>query len=237
MNNRQAGRHAFLLHGRHIGFGHFGIAAFSDKVSQRRIIDRRLGSQRMACGNGNIGCADKGIRAGGVDGDLLFAVSHIEGDFDTFRAANPVALHGFDLLRPLFQRIQVVQQLFRIIGDFDKPLRDLFTLNFGVAAPAAAVDHLLVRQHRLIVRAPVHGRGLFIDQAFFIQFGKEPLFPAIVLWLAGCQFTTPVIAKAQQFELVFHVGDVVVSPRGRSGVVFHRSAFRRQAESIPANRL
>ena len=187
--------------------------------------------------NGDIGCADKGIRAGGVDGDFLFAVSNVERDFDAFRTANPVTLHGFDLLRPLFQRIQVVQQLFRIIGDFDKPLRDLFALNFGVAAPAAAIDHLLVRQHRLIVRAPVDGRGLFIDQTFLIQFSEEPLFPAIILWLAGRQFTTPVIAKAQQFKLVFHVGDVVVCPGGRCGVIFNRSAFRRQAESIPANRL
>jgi leucyl-tRNA synthetase len=33
------------------------------------------------------------------------------------------------------------------------------------------------------------------------------------------------------------VGDVVVGPGRRCGIVFDRRAFRRQTESIPANRL
>ncbi len=237
MDNEQAGRHAFLLHRRHFGFGNFGVAAFVDEVDQRRVVARALLRQRVARGDRHVGGAHEGVGTGGVNRQLLFAVRHVEGDFHAFGAANPVALHGFHLLWPAFKRVQIVQQLIGVGGDFDEPLRDLFTLDLGVAAPAAAVDNLFVGQHGQIVRAPVHRRGLLVDQAFFIQLGEEPLFPAVVFRLAGGDFAIPVVAEPQQFQLVLHVFDVVVGPRGRCGVVFHRRAFRRQAERIPADRL
>ena len=237
MDGEQTGCHAFFLHRRHLCFGDFGVAAFGDKVSQHRVAHRRLQRQRMASGDRDVGSAQEGVRTRGVNGHFLFAVGNVEGDLDPFGTANPVALHGFDLFWPVFQRVEVVKQLIGIVGDLNEPLRDLFALDFGVAAPAAAVDNLFVRQHRLIVRAPVHRRGFFINQAFFIQFGEEPLFPAVVFRLAGGQLAAPVIAEAQQFQLVLHIFDVVVGPwRGR-GVVFYRRAFRRQAERVPADRL
>jgi hypothetical protein len=67
----------------------------------------------------------------------------------------------------VIQVIQIVQQLVSVGGDFDKPLRDLFTLNFGVAAPAAAVDNLFIRQNGLIVRAPVYRGGFFRPAPFY----------------------------------------------------------------------
>ncbi|CSE72995.1 Uncharacterised protein [Shigella sonnei] len=137
----------------------------------------------------------------------------------------------------MIQFIQIVEQLVSVSSDFDKPLRDLFTFNFGIAAPAAAVDNLFVRQYGLVVRAPVDRRSLLIYQAFFIQLGEEFLFPTVVFRRTGCQLAAPVITKAQHFELVFHIRDVVVRPRCRSGVVFHRRAFRRQTKRVPADRL
>ena len=99
------------------------------------------------------------------------------------------------------------------------------------------VDNLFVRQYGLVVRAPVDRRSLLIYQAFFIQLGEEFLFPTVVFRRTGCQLAAPVITKAQHFELVFHIRDVVVRPRCRSGVVFHRRAFRRQTKRVPADRL
>ena len=109
--------------------------------------------------------------------------------------------------------------------------------NFGVTTPAATFDYLLVSQNGLVIRAPVHGRGFLVDQTFFVQFGEEPLLPTIVFWLAGSDFTLPVIAKAQHFQLVFHVFDVVVSPRCWRGLVFDRRVFCWQTERIPTDRL
>ncbi|MNT27396.1 hypothetical protein D3C72_1630240 [compost metagenome] len=137
----------------------------------------------------------------------------------------------------MVQIIQVAQQFVSVSGDFNKPLWDLFTLNFGIAAPAAAVDNLFVRQNGLIVRAPVHRRCFLVHQAFFVQLGEEFLLPAIVFRGAGRQLAAPVITEAQHFELVFHVGDVVVRPRRRCGIVFYGRAFGWQTKRIPADRL
>ena len=233
----EAGINAFFLHRRHVGFGHFRVAAFVDKGRQLRIVFRRFLRQRVTCGHGQVGRAHEGVRTGGVDGQRLVVVFYVKGNFHTFGTADPVALHGLNGVRPVIQIIQIVQQFVSVGGDFDKPLRDLFTLYFGVTAPAAAIDNLLVRENGLVVRAPVNGGRFLVDQAFFIQLGEELLLPAVVFRGTGCQLAAPVIAKAQHFQLVFHVRDVVVRPRSRCRVVFHRRAFSRQAERIPADRL
>ena len=156
VNSFKAGVDAFFLHRRHIGFGNFGITAFVDKGGQRRIVSRSLLRQRVTRCDGKVGAAHEGIRAGGVDGQLIGVVVDVKGDFYPFRAADPVALHGLNGVRPVIQVVQIVEQFVSVGGDFNKPLRDLFALNFGVAAPAAAVDNLFVSQHGLIVRTPVH---------------------------------------------------------------------------------
>ena len=226
---------AFLLHGRHFGFSNLGVAAFVNEGSQFWVIFSGFLRQRMTCSNGQVGRTHKGVRACGVDGQRVVVTVHIEGDFHAFRAANPVALHRFHGVRPVIQIIQVAQQFVSVSGDFDEPLRDLFTLNFGIATPAAAVDNLFVRQYGLVVWAPVNGRRFLVHQPFFVQLGEELLFPAVVFRGAGRQLTAPVVTETQHFELVFHVCNVVIRPRCRGGVVFNRSAFGRQAERIPAN--
>ena len=237
MNGFKAGIDAFFLHRRHVGFGHFGIAALVDKGGQRRIVRRSLLRQRVTRRDGQVGTTHKGVRTGGVDSQFVSVVVDVKGDFYPFRTADPVALHGLHGVRPVVQLIQIVQQFIGVGGDFNKPLRDLFTLDLGIAAPAAAVDNLFVGQHGLVIRAPVHCGGFFVHQAFFVQLGEELLLPAVVFRGAGRQLAAPVIAEAQHFELVFHVGDVVVGPRRWRGVVFHRRPFCRQTERIPADRL
>ena len=237
MNRFKASIDAFFLHRCHFSFGNFGVTAFVNKGRQFRIIFRRFLRQRMTRRYRQVGTTHKGVRTGSVNGQRVVIVVNVEGDFHAFGTTDPVTLHGFNGVWPVIQFIQIVKQLVSVSSDFDKPLRDLFTFNFGIAAPAAAVDNLFVRQYGLVVRAPVDRRSLFIYQAFFIQLGEEFLFPTVVFRRTGCQLAAPVITKAQHFELVFHVCDVVVRPRCRSGVVFYRRAFRRQTKRVPADRL
>ena len=237
VNGFKAGINPFFLHRCHIGFCHFRVAALVDEGSQFRIVFCRFLRQRVTCGHGQVGRAHEGVRTGGVDGQGLVVVLNVEGNFHAFRTADPVALHGLNGIWPVVQIIQIVQQLISVSGDFNKPLRDLFTLYFSITAPAAAIDNLFVRENGLVIRAPVNGRGLLVHQAFFVQLGEEFLFPAVIFRGTGCQLAAPVIAKAQHFELVFHVRDVVVRPRCRRRIVFDRRAFRRQTERIPTDGL
>ncbi|MNS75014.1 hypothetical protein D3C72_1085110 [compost metagenome] len=237
VNGIQAGGHALLLHGRHVSLGDLGVLALLDKGSQLGIGCGSLGGQRVTGGNAHIGHAHEGVRAGGVDLQLLVLTLDIEADVDPFGATNPVALHGLDHLRPAFEVVDVIQQLFGVVSDLDEPLGDLFLLHRGVAAPAAVVDHLLVGQHRHVVRTPVDGGGLLVDQTLLVELGEEPLLPAVVVRLAGGKLSVPVIAQTQHLQLVLHVFDVFVGPGGRCRAVLDGGVFRRQTEGIPADGL
>ncbi len=233
----EAGGHALLLHGGQFGFGYLGVLALFDKGAQFRVVFGGLQGQRVASGDTDIGDAHEGVRTGGVDLQLLSLTLNGEADVDPFGAANPVALHGLDHLRPAFQIVDVVQQLFGVVGDLDEPLGDLFLLDRGVTAPAAVVDNLLVGQHGHIVRAPVDGGGLLVDQTLLVELGEEPLLPAVVVRLAGGDFTIPVITQTQHLQLVLHVFDVFVGPGRRCRVVLDGGVFRRQTEGIPTDGL
>ena len=62
-----AGRHAFFLHRRHIGFGNRAGFAFGDKCLQFGFVGGCGGCQRMLGGNGNISRAHQRVRAGGIN--------------------------------------------------------------------------------------------------------------------------------------------------------------------------
>ncbi len=225
MHHMQAGGHALFIHRGHVRFRHFSGAALLNKVGQGWIGRRRLQRKRMTRRYRDIDCAHESVRARGVDRQRLFAVCDFERNFYPFRAADPVALHGFHLLGPTLQLVQIVQERVSVGGNLHKPLRYFLALDLGVTAPAAAVDDLFIGQHRLILRAPIDRGSLFIHQPLLIQAGEKPLLPAVIVRAAGGDFTAPVIAEAQQFELVLHVIDIGVGPRRRRGVVFHRGPF------------
>ena len=72
--------------------------------------------------------------------------------------ADPVALHGLDLLRPV-QQLQIVEQPVGVGGDAHHPLPQPLPEHREVAAVAAAVGgDLLVGQHRAQPGAPVDHR-------------------------------------------------------------------------------
>ena len=184
---------------------------------------------------GNIAHTHQSVWARGVNLKLVCSIFKTKAHLNATGFTDPVALHGFNLIWPAIQFVEVIQKLFCVIGNADKPLWNLFALNDRIAAPAAAVDYLLVGQYRLIIRAPVHGRHFFVRQTFVDQLGEEPLFPAIVLRVTGGQFTIPVVTEAQRFKLAFHVGNVFFGPLRRSHLMLDCSVLCRQTERIPTH--
>ena len=74
------------------------------------------------------------------------------------RSADPVALHGLDLLRPI-QQFEIVEQPVGVRGDAHHPLPQPLPEHREVAALAAAVGgDLLVGQHGAQTRTPVDHR-------------------------------------------------------------------------------
>ena len=228
---------AFFLHGFQHRLGGAGGRAFLHKGRHIGILRGGVLRQWMFRRHRHIGRAHEGVRTRGEDFQLLIPPRDIKGDFHAFRAPNPVALHGRDLIRPALQFVQIRQQLLGIGGDLHEPLGNVLAFDLGITAPAAAVDHLLIGQYGDIVRAPVHRRGFLVHQPLLIQTQEQPLLPAIIVGIAGGQFPIPVIGQPQTFELTAHVVDVVAGPGRRGDLVFHRRIFRRQAEGVPAHGL
>src|SRR5262249_51829642 len=98
-----------------------------------------------------------------------------------------------DLFRPCSKLIEILQQTVRIIGDFEIPLIELFNRNDRIAAPASACNHLLIGKNGLAAGAPVHGAFFPVSETFFKEADEEPLIPAVIFRLAGCEFAAPVV--------------------------------------------
>ena len=95
---------------------------------------------------------------------------------------------------------------------------------------------MLVRQHGLIDRVPVHHLGFAIGNAFFQHFEKQPLVPLVVTFIAGGKLAAPVNCQTQGLHLLLHVRNVAARPFSRRHTVFQRRVFSRQAKRIPAHR-
>ncbi len=232
---------AFLFLSGDIGFGHAATLALVNERLQLGVVLGGECGQRMFGRHGDIGRAHQRIGAGGEDLHHAFAADAgdvvRETDLHAARLADPVALHGLDLFRPAVQLVQAFQQLIRIGGDFEVVHGDFALLDQRAGTPAAAIDDLLVGQHRLVDRVPVDGAVLAVDHAFFIQAGKQPLFPTVVIGFAGGDFARPVDRQAQALQLGAHVVDVFVGPLGRRDLVFHGRVFCWHTERVPAHGL
>src|SRR3989304_3735895 len=93
------------------------------------------------------------------------------------RAADPVPLHRQDTLRPRLEARHVVEEAVGVGRDAEEPLLEVLRHDLGPAALAEAVDHLLVREHSLVVRAPLDGRLLPVGEAGVEEPEEEPLSP------------------------------------------------------------
>ena len=241
MDHAQARRHSLLFHGGKVGLGNPAAFAFVDECGQCRVVPGRKRRQRMFGRHGHVGRAHERVGTGGEDLEhsRLADGGQVVGEMDlhALGASDPVPLHGLDLFGPVRHPVERIEKLIRIGGDSHVVHRDLALLDEGAAAPAAPVDDLLVGEHRLVNRIPVHGAEFLVDQSLSVQAGEQPLLPAVVVGLAGGEFARPVDRKPETPQLRLHVFDVGVGPPGRGDVILDRRILCRHAERVPAHRL
>ena len=242
MQRADAGIEAELLGGVDVGLRGAAMPALVDEGGELRIFLRCRRRERMIGRHRHELGAKQGVRPRGEDFQLAFAVRcgfRIEREThqQAFRAADPVLLHQPDFFRPAVERVERVQQLLRIVGDLQEPLRQLALLDDGAGAPAAPVDHLLVGEHGLIDRIPIHLRLPPLDQIGGEKIEEHLLLMLVVGRIAGRDLAAPVERQAHRFELRLHGGDVLVGPNLRMDLALHGGVFRRHAEGVPAHRM
>ena len=152
--------------------------------------------------------------------------------------ADPVALHRQHALGPAaFDLLHVIQQSLRVVGRADEPLLQIAFLHRRAATPTDAARRLLVRQHRLFLRTPIHRRVLTVDQPALQHLQEEPLIPLVVFGRMRRDLAPPVEAEAHALELRAHVRDILFRPLARMYVAFDRSLLGRLPETVPTHRM
>ena len=173
------------------------------------------------------------------DRDLLAGSDDLEFALETGRLADPVALHRRHAIGPAArdELVDAVEQPLRVGRDPKRPLGQRLLHDDGFAAPALPLDDLLVRENRVVLRAPVHFLVGAIDQPTLEEFQEEPLVPLVVLGEIRPDLAIPVVGHAQRLELAFHVRDVL--RRADSGMhsVLDRRVFRGHSERVPPHRV
>ena len=100
-----------------------------------------------------------------------------------------------------------------------------------------AVDHLLVGQHGLVLRAPVDRRLLAVGEPALEQLQEDPLRPAVVARLVGAELARPVDRDAPRAELALEGGDRLRGRLARVLAGLDRVVLGRQAERVVAHRV
>ena len=222
--------------------------------------------ERMLGGEDHVGGSEEGVGAGGEDGDVVIhrraacAPLDGEGDFGTFRAADPVSLEGFDGFGPV-EGFEFVDEALGVFGDAEHPLAEGAALD-GLAFGFPFLD-FFVGEDGAHARRPVDGG--FVDEgeavvvdfstahSFFFEFGngacflgllaevgvveldEDPLGPLDVAGVGGVDFAVPVVSEAEGLELAAEVFDVGFG--GDAGVLagFDGVLFGGESEGVPAH--
>ena len=236
MLGSDSGVEAQLLGGFQLSRSSAALLAQRDEVLRGRVVLRHALRDRVIGGNGNEARPEDRVGTGRVNLHAA-AVRQVEAELQALRLADPVLLHRADLLGPFVEIAQTFEQFVGEVGDLEKPLIELALLDQRARAPAAPVNHLLVREHRHVDRVPVDRRFLPGDEAVRIHVEEQRLFVPVVFRLAGGQFTAPVERKAKTLQLRLHVGDVVARPAAGMDALFHGRVLGRHAEGVPAHRV
>ena len=169
-----------------LGFGRAAGLARLEEGGDGRARRGRVQRQRMLRRDGaegdahdRVGARREDVQAAGAD-QLARGVADAvqEGEAHAFALAEPVLLHHLDALGPAGQAgLHAVEQLLGVLRDLQVVARDLALLDQGARAPAAALDHLLVGEHGLVDRIPVHDLRAPLDDAGLEHLQEEPLVP------------------------------------------------------------
>ncbi|MDT4840437.1 hypothetical protein FQZ97_742610 [compost metagenome] len=218
------------------------LMAFGDKIGQGLIALSQRSGQRMIGSDCQERRAKQRVRACRVNfnfretGRGSLSVQR-ETNLQAFRLADPVALHQTNLFRPLVERIETGQQFFTEIGDLEEPLCQFTLFDQRTRTPATTVHHLLIGEHGVVDRIPVHLGGLARHQTFFKQIDEQHLLAMIIFNIAGRKFARPVERQAHRLQLALHSGDVLIGPFFRMYLVLHGSVFSRHTKRIPSHRM
>ena len=217
-----------------------GPGRLVDVVADRLLV---LGARRqpldlgMLGGEHEEGGAEEGVRAGGEDREVEVEVLAAEDHLGALRAADPVALHRDHVLGPGLEQLEVVEQPLRVLGDPEEPLLELPQLDERAAALAVPVDHLLVRQDGLVLRAPVDGRLAALREPALVELEEDPLRPAVVAGLVGAELARPVDRDAPAHELLAEGRDGLLGRLPRMLAGLDRVVLGRQPEGVIAHRV
>ncbi len=165
---------------------------------------------------------------------MLSGVGDLKAHLGALGAADPIALHLLDVLRPV-QIVQIVQQALGVGGDLQHPLTHAPALDGLAGVYVHAVDHLLVRQHRALRWAPPHRNLRPVGQAALVQLQEDPLAPAVVVLVAGVDLALPVEREAQALQLLLEAPDVLGGDVGGVAALADGVALGGQPEGVPAD--
>ena len=243
----KAGVVAALLRGLDRGDRRAELPRLLDERMKRRVVLRRRRRQRMVRRDRHELRAEQRVGPCRIDVEFArpgFALERAERrriddepNRQSLRAPDPVLLHQADFFRPALEMIEARQEIVGIVGDLEEPLGELALLDRRARAPAAPVDHLLVGEHRLVDRIPIHLRFLARDQASFEEIEEQLLLVLVIGGIAGRDLARPVERETHRLQLRTHGCDIGVGPFRRTGIVLHGGVFRRQSKRVPAHRM
>jgi hypothetical protein len=159
---------------------------------------KRILHKRVFAGHAHKRCAKEGVGSGGKNPDFLFRIFNWKIDIGALASPYPFLLHELHAFRPTRKFfIQIAQKLFGIIGNAKIPLRHGLHLYGAIASPAGTRYDLFVGQNRITGRTPIDLRSFFVGYALLEKFGKNLLFPAIIIRIAGGELSRPIVGKTK----------------------------------------
>ncbi|OQB54133.1 MAG: hypothetical protein BWX98_02364 [Candidatus Aminicenantes bacterium ADurb.Bin147] len=175
------------------------------------------------------------IQAGGEDPDRFAERRHIKIQIGALAPADPVFLHGQDVLRPLAQLGVTGEKLVGIGGDFEEPLFHLLLLDGRGAAPANAAGRLFVGQDGPAGRTPIDPAFPAVGQAALNHLEEDPLVPGVIFGQTRVDFPRPVVSEPHPLELGLHVGDIVQRPLLGMDAGLDGRVLGRHAQGVPSD--
>ena len=132
--------------------------------------------------------------------------------------------------------VELVEQVVGVRGDAEEPLLELALLDLGAAAFAVAVLHLLVREHGLVVRAPVDGRLLAVGEPAPRGTAGTATASSGSIGLVRRELARPVDRPAHALHLVADPFDVALDDLARMLALLERRVLGGQPERVVAHR-
>ena len=235
-----AGKEAFLFGGLDLrGAGAAGLALGDERCRFRMGGGDGLGD-RMVGRDGDEARAEDRVRTRGEHIDRLDCrdgLRNAETELEAAAPADPILLHQTDLVGPLVERLQPLEQIVGEVGDLEEPLGELAPLDRRPRAPALAVDHLLIGEHGHVDRVPIDLAFLAIDQPGIEQVEELRLLVPVIRRVAGRELSGPVEREADALQLLAHRFDIGPGPLPWMDLALHRGIFGRHPKRVPAHRV